>query len=76
MHRPVITALIIGAILVLFVSYIVGDRLNNPVLRSVGRLPPDFPTQIITIPTGSDESSVGWFAYRELGSVGVLLVQR
>lgn len=74
MRRALISVLIVGIVLVLFASYIVGDKLSSPALRSVGKPPPDFPAKTVTIPIGSEESIVGWFAQREPGLGGVLLL--
>lgn len=74
MRRPGITAFIIGIVLVLFASYIVGDRLSSPVSRLIGLPPPDLQAQTVRISTSSSGYLVGWFARGDPGFGGVLLL--
>ena len=74
MRRAIITVFIIGIVLVLSASYIVGDRLSGPALRAIGAPPPDLQAQPVRIPTNSGEYLAGWFSRGNPGSGGVLLL--
>ncbi|MBK8962655.1 MAG: alpha/beta hydrolase [Candidatus Competibacteraceae bacterium] len=74
MRRAFITVAITGIVLVLSASYVVGDRLSSPALRSIGLPPPDLQAQTVRIPTNSSECLVGWFWRGNPGFGGVLLL--
>jgi fermentation-respiration switch protein FrsA (DUF1100 family) len=51
-----------------------GEVLSRPAVRAVGKPPPDFPAQVVRIPTDSGRFVVGWFAPAEKQGPAVLLL--
>lgn len=74
MRRALIAGFIIGIVLALSASYVVGDRLSSPALRLIGLPPSDLEAQTVRIPISSGEYLAGWFSRGNSGSGGVLLL--
>lgn len=72
--RALIAVFSVGIALILTASYIIGDRLSSPDLRSIGLPPPDLQAQTVRISTSSSGYLVGWFARGDPGFGGVLLL--